>query len=183
MKVFKENMRTIVKKCGEEMELINKQYEEYTSPQANQIYAEVLINNKIQERNNKCAVIIQKYTKEINKYLEAERKALEPNMDIISSSDYQTRLSNTLSLLSLSKGKIDINSLEYIAEAGDMNTLNIISNAYSDNFELVNYARENDTNNLMEKVEVLAEYTKQGMDINNNTLTAQMAREILNKED
>ena len=104
-------------------------------------------------------------------------------MDIISSSDYQTRLSNTLSLLSLSKGKIDISSLEYIAEAGDMNTLNIISNAYSDNFELVNYARENDTNNLMEKVEVLAEYTKQGMDINNNTLTAQMAREILNKED
>ncbi|EPZ61755.1 hypothetical protein, partial [Paraclostridium sordellii] len=66
--------------------------------------------------------------------------------------EYQTKLTNILNLLNMSKGNIDVSVLDFMVEARDKNTLDIIKNTYSDYEEAPKLFEYFSLNNLDEAI-------------------------------
>lgn len=161
---------------------IKQEYEKYLNPDAANIYAQKLIDNKLAE----CKEKIQAYRNAQKNNIELEYKNviedLKPKQDIISSLEYQTRLSNTLNLLNLSKGNIDTSQLQYMFDAGDDETLNTIKDAYKDNTILSKYIEENSIAAKIEYAKQVRDTGKRALEFENDGYMQRLARwDIENK--
>ena len=155
---------------------IKQEYEYYRSEEATRKYSQNFLDDKLAE----CKERIQAYRNAQKNNIESEYKNviedLKPKQDIISSLEYQTRLSNTLNLLSLSKGNIDTSQLQYIFDAGDDETLNIIKSAYKDNIVLGDYIDKNNNIAKKECAGQVRDVGKRALDFENNGYMQRLAR-------
>lgn len=175
-------IKDIYNKTAETEAKIRQEYERYSSPDAKNIYAQKLIDDKLAE----CKGRIQNYRNAQKSNIEAAHRTvietLKPNQEVINSLEYQTRLSNTLNLLALSKGNIDTDQLNFICEAMDENTLNIIKDAYKDNVLLGKYIEDNSIATKIEDANWTRDTGKRALDFENESYMNRLARwDIENK--
>lgn len=182
---LENKIKNIYYKTAETEAKIKQEYERYSSPEAKNIYAQKLIDDKLAE----CKDRVLTYRNAQKGNIEFEYKnlleGLKPNQEVINSLEYQTRLSNTLNLLALSKGDINTNQLDqldFICEAMDENTLNIIKDAYRDNVLLGKYIEDNSIATKIEEANWTRDTGKRALDFENESYMNRLARwDIENK--
>lgn len=179
---LKNKIKNIYYETAETEAKIKQEYERYSSPEAKNIYAQKLIDDKLAE----CKDRVQTYRNAQKGNIEFEYKnlleGLKPNQEVINSLEYQTRLSNTLNLLALSKGNINTDQLNFICEAMDENTLNIIKDAYKDNVLLGKYIEDNSIATKIENANWTRDTGKRALDFENESYMNRLARwDIENK--
>lgn len=135
-------------------ETINKRYCNIHLPEGQSKYSDKYIEECLEARNVDLKGVKAEYQEKVKSAEKEALEAIKPNMEIIGSSDYQVRLSNTLNLLSLSNGDIDISLLEFIGEARDASTLKIIADKYSnmENGKLIQFAFDYDVDRRIERI-------------------------------
>lgn len=135
-------------------ETINKRYFNIHLPEGQSKYSDKYIEECLEARNVDLKGVKAEYQEKVKSAEKEALEAIKPNMEIIGSSDYQVRLSNTLNLLSLSNGDIDISLLEFIGEARDASTLKIIADKYSnmENGKLIQFAFDYDVDRRIERI-------------------------------
>lgn len=153
MKELSKKFLDIYNAYTSEIDRLNKEYEPYTNEYAYETYAQSLIDRKNTERLDSLTCLDNKYHRFIEEALSVRLSELEPDANIINSLEYQTKLSNTLSLLNITNGKIDVNSLNFIAEARDIDTLKAIKDAYKENTILAMWINCNDLSSNIERME------------------------------
>lgn len=129
MEILKTKLKNIYDEYSNKLNVLNDEYKQY---QNTDYYASSFISNKEAEKNSKLNDLKEIYIKKVNEATNNRLKDFEPNTSLINSLEYQTRLSNVLNLLNMSKGNIDVSMLDFMVEAKDTNTLDIIKNTYSD---------------------------------------------------
>lgn len=179
---LENKIKNIYYKTAETEAKIKQEYERYSSPEAKNIYAQKLIDDKLAE----CKDRVLTYRNAQKGNIEFEYKklleGLKPNQEVINSLEYQTRLSNTLNLLALSNGNIDTEQLGFICEAMDENTLNIIKDAYKDNVLLGKYIEDNSIATKIEDANWTRDTGKRALDFENESYMNRLARwDIENK--
>ena len=153
MKELSKKFLDIYNTYTSEIDRLNKEYEPYTDAHAYETYAQSLIDRKNTERLDTLRCLDSKYHRFIEEALSVRLSKLEPDTNIINSLEYQTKLSNTLSLLNMTNGNIDGKSLNFIAEARDIDTLKAIKDAYKENTNLAIWIACNDLSANIERME------------------------------
>lgn len=179
---LEKKIKDIYHKTAKTEASIKQEYERYSSPDAKNIYAQKLIDDKLAE----CKGRIQNYRNAQKGNIETEYRnlieTLKPNQEVISGLEYQTRLSNILNLLALSNGNIDTEQLGFICEAMDENTLNVIKNAYKNNTLLVKYIEDNSIATKIEEANWTRDVGKRALDFEDESYMNRLARwDIENK--
>ena len=175
-------IKDIYNKTAETEAKIRQEYERYSSPEAKNIYAQKLIDDKLAECKDRVLTYRNEQLANIELAYKNAIEVLKPNQEVINSLEYQTRLSNTLNLLALSKGNIDTGQLNFICEAMDENTLNIIKDAYKDNVLLGKYIEDNSIATKIEEANWTRDIGKRALDFEDESYMNRLARwDIENK--
>ena len=175
-------IKDIYNKTAETEAKIRQEYERYSSPEAKNIYAQKLIDDKLAECKDRVLTYRNAQKGNIEFAYKNLLEGLKPNQEVINSLEYQTRLSNTLNLLALSKGDINTDQLDFICEAMDENTLNIIKDAYKDNVLLGKYIEDNSIATKIEEANWTRDVWKRALYYENDSYMNRLARhDIENK--
>lgn len=129
MEILNPKLKNIYDEYSNKLNSLNNEYKQFEDTE---YYASSFIRNKEIEKDSKLSDLRESYIQKVSEVTNSRLKEFEPNTSLINSLEYQTRLSNVLNLLNMSKGNIDVSMLDFIVEAKDTNTLDIIKNTYSD---------------------------------------------------
>ena len=118
----------IYKMLGDDVDTIINQYKEYENKE---VYSEDFIKNKKIEKKALLDARISQHRKFIDEAVNVHiSNNFAPNTNVIESLEYQTRLTNILTLLNASKGEINPNNLDFIVDAKDFGTMEALRAAY-----------------------------------------------------
>ena len=129
MENMKSKIRNHIEKYYFECKSIEAQYAVYETKEARNLYAGVLIQEKLTEKITKLKDARIKLENRIDDEFLAFVDGIKPNSDLISSIQYQTQLSNLLNLLSLDK-ELDESYFNFMVEANDFTTLELLKEKY-----------------------------------------------------
>ena len=158
MDKLRPRLKSIYEMYVDNTKKIEVEYEKYFKDGANKIYANELIIKKKVELEQQLYNVGINHERYMNEALNVRVSQLDPDANTINSIEYQTKLSNTLNLLSMSKGNVDTKLIDFIVEARDTSTMDILQEAYPQT-EISHYLEKNNIKNtiedMTEKVEVL----------------------------
>lgn len=149
METLKPKLKNIYDEYLNKLNVLNEDYKQY---QNTDYYASSFIRNKEIEKDSNLSDLRESYIQKVREVTNSRLKEFEPNTSLINSLEYQTKLTNILNLLNMSKGNIEVSMLDFIVEARDKNTLDIIKNTYSDYEEAPKLFEYFSLNNLDEAI-------------------------------
>lgn len=163
---LKDKMIDIYKLHINGIDKIKAEYEPYFNES---VYHIDFVANKKAEMNQRLLEQQAKSIRFLDEALNVRLSQLEPNKKVIDSLEYQTKLSNILNMLNMTKGKIDVKSLDFIAEARDMQTLKVIETTYENNDEILNWTISNDLSYNISRMTKMTESMKHNMNPKSDT--------------
>lgn len=149
MEILKPKLKNIYDEYSNKLNSLNNEYKQFEDTE---YYASSFIRNKEIEKDSKLSDLRESYIQKVSEGTNSRLKEFEPNTSLINSLEYQTKLTNILNLLNMSKGNIEVSMLDFIVEARDKNTLDIIKNTYSDYEEAPKLFEYFSLNNLDEAI-------------------------------
>ncbi len=130
MNKFKANIKRSIERYYNQVESINNEYSKYEGQVARNIYAPILIQEKLTEKITKLSDAKIYLNKSIDdEMLMFIDRANETNAEVIKSIEYQTRLSNVMNLLNI-ETNLDRSYFDFMAEAKDHKTLELLKEKY-----------------------------------------------------
>ena len=138
----------IYKMLVDDVDTIINQYKEYENKE---VYSEDFIKNKKIEKKALLDARISQHRKFIDEAVNVHiSNNFAPNTKVIESLEYQTRLTNILTLLNASKGEINLNNLDFIVDAKDSGTMEALRAAYPKT--LTNWEIENNSKYMSDAI-------------------------------
>ena len=138
----------IYKMLVDDVDTIINQYKEYENKE---VYSEDFIKNKKIEKKALLDARISQHRKFIDEAVNVHiSNNFAPNTKVIESLEYQTRLTNILTLLNASKGEINLNNLDFIVDAKDSGTMEALRDAYPKT--LTNWEIENNSKYMSDAI-------------------------------
>ena len=129
MENMKSKIRNHIEKYYFECKSIEAQYAVYETKEARNLYAGVLIQEKLTEKITKLKDARLELEKNMDNEFLLFVDSIKPNNAIINSIEYQTKLSNLFNLLNLD-ANLDESYLDFLIEANDMKTVELLKNKY-----------------------------------------------------
>ena len=128
MQKFKKDILFEIEYYLKKKDEIKKEFESWNNPNR---YSQSLILDMRKEMNENLGQLRHDFDKSIDKILQDKLETITPNYKQINSIEYQTKLANVLKLMELSAGKLSEQHLNFMVEANDIDTLEILSKTYA----------------------------------------------------
>ena len=129
MENMKKKIKSHIQDYYFECRAIEAKYKEFETKEARNYYAPVLIQEKLTEKITKLKDARLDLNNDIEKEFLIFVDSIKPDTQIINSIEYQTKLSNLLSLLNLDN-ELDEVYFNFMEEANDFTTLELLKDKY-----------------------------------------------------
>lgn len=130
MQKFKKDILLELKFYWKKKDELKKEFESWNDKNR---YSQDFILKKQTERNFNLGQLKHDLNKNLDKILNDKLETIKPNHEKIDSIEYQTKLANVLKLMELSAGKLEKQYFDFMVEANDTDTINILASKYNTN--------------------------------------------------
>lgn len=171
MDKLRAKLKPIWERYKRDVYVVEEKYKKYREGET-KVYSTDYSEKKYAEQKAELQVLVEKYHPLIDRALEDRLRELEPKRNIIDSIEYQTKLSNTLNLLTMTEGEVDNSYLDFIVQANDTTVLEMLDKKYRETS--TNAGEWIRQNNYLKQIERMRKFTNDVKSKVRNDFTSQL---------